>query len=95
MLGVIATLTIQDGKQEGFEALMRDLAAQVKAKEPDCTFYELNKTDDATVYVMMEQYTDQAAFDAHGKTPHFQELGGRLGEFLGAAPDIKIMQGVN
>ena len=53
MLGVIATLTIQDGKQEGFEALMRDLAAQVKAKEPDCTFYELNKTDDATVYIMM------------------------------------------
>ncbi len=95
MLGVIATLTIQGGKQEGFEALMRDLAAQVKAKEPDCTFYELNKTDDATVYVMMEQYTGQAAFDAHGKTSHFQELGGRLGEFLAAAPDIKIMQGVN
>ncbi|MDX2476123.1 MAG: putative quinol monooxygenase [Gammaproteobacteria bacterium] len=95
MLGVIATLTIQDGKQEGFEALMRDLAAQVKAKEADCTFYELHKTDDATVYVMMEQYTDQAAFDAHGKTAHFKELGGRLGEFLAAAPGIQIMQGVN
>ena len=94
MLGVIATLTIQDGKQEGFEALIAELAAQVKAKEADCTFYELHRTDDANVYVMMEQYTDQAAFEAHGKTDHFQELGGRLGEFLAAAPGIQIMQGV-
>ncbi len=94
MLGVIATLKIQDGKQAGFEALMKDLTAQVRAKEASCKLYQLHKTDDATVYVMLEQYTDKAAFDAHMVTPHFKELGGKLGQFLAGAPEVKVMPAV-
>ena len=94
MIGVIATLTIQDGKQAGFEDLMRELAAQVRANEPECTFYQLHKTDDPTSYVMLEQYSSEAALEAHRITPHFKELGGRLGEFLGGAPTIQILPAV-
>ncbi|MGK2915410.1 MAG: putative quinol monooxygenase [Porticoccaceae bacterium] len=94
MLGVIATLKIQDGKQAGFEALMKELTAAVRAKEANCKLYQLHKTDDATVYVMLEQYTDKAAFDAHMVTPHFKELGGKLGQFLAGAPDVKVMPAV-
>ena len=94
MIGVIATLKVQDGKQAGFEDLMKELAAQVRANEPDCTFYQLHKTDDPTSYIMLEQYTSEAALGAHRDTPHFKELGGRLGEFLGGAPDIQILPAV-
>lgn len=94
MLGIIATLKIQDGKQAGFEALMKELTAKVRANEPGCKLYQLHKTDDATVYVMLEQYVDKAAFDAHMVTPHFKELGGKLGQFLAGAPDLKIMPAV-
>ena len=34
MIGVIATLEIQDGKQEDFESVAKDLMAKVKANEP-------------------------------------------------------------
>lgn len=94
MIGVIATLKVQDGKQTGFEGLMRELAAQVRANEPECTFYQLHKTDDPTSYIMLEQYSSEAALQAHRVTPHFKELGGRLGEFLGGAPDIQILPAV-
>jgi quinol monooxygenase YgiN len=94
MIGVIATLKIQDGKQDGFEALMKQLAAAVTANEPACTFYQLHKTDDPTTYVMLEQYDSGADLEAHRVTPHFKELGGRLGEFLAGAPDIKVMPAV-
>lgn len=94
MLGIIATLKVQDGKQAGFEALMKDLTAQVRANEAGCKLYQLHKTDDATTYVMLEQYVDKAAFDAHRVTPHFKELGGKLGQFLAGPPDVKVMPAV-
>lgn len=94
MIGVIATLKIQDGKQAGFEALMKELTAAVRANEPACTFYQLHKTDDPTVYVMLEQYGSKADLATHRETPHFKTLGGRLGEFLAGAPGIQIMSAV-
>lgn len=94
MIGVIATLTVQEGKQANFEDLMRKLSAEVRANEPECTFYQLHKTDDSTRYIMLEQYGSTAALEAHRGTEHFKELGGRLGEFLGAAPEIQILPAV-
>ena len=94
MIGVIATLTIQDGKQEGFEALMKELTAAVRANEPACTLYQLHKTDDPTVYIMLEQYGSGADLEAHRVTPHFKQLGGRLGEFLAGAPGIQVLPAV-
>lgn len=94
MIGVIATLTIQDGKQEGFEALMKELTAAVRANEPACTLYQLYKADDPTVYIMLEQYGSAADLEAHRVTPHFKELGGQLGGFLAGAPDIQVLPAV-
>ncbi|HBD13117.1 MAG TPA: antibiotic biosynthesis monooxygenase [Porticoccaceae bacterium] len=94
MIGVIATLKIQDGKQAGFEALMKELTAAVRANEPACTLYQLHKTDESTTYVMLEQYGSPADLEAHRVTPHFKELGGKLGEFLAGAPEVQVMPAV-
>jgi quinol monooxygenase YgiN len=94
MIGVIATLKVQDGKQAGFEALMKELTAAVRANEPACTFYQLHKTDDPTTYVMLEQYRSQDDLAKHRETPHFKTLGGKLGEFLAAEPGIQILPAV-
>ena len=94
MIGVIATLTIQDGKQEGFEALMKELTAAVRANEPACTFFQLHKTDDPTVYIILEQYGSDADLEVHRATSHYKELAGRLGEFLAGAPGIMILPAV-
>lgn len=94
MIGVIATLTIKDGAQKGFEALMKELTAAVRANEPACTLYQLHKTNDPTVYIMLEQYGSGADLEAHRVTPHFKKLGGRLGEFLAGAPGIQVLPAV-
>lgn len=94
MIGVIATLKVQDGKQAGFEALMRELTAAVRANESACTLYQLHKTEDPTTYVMLEQYQSQEDLAKHRETPHFKTLGGKLGEFLAAAPGIQILPAV-
>ena len=94
MIGVIATLKIQDGKQAGFEALMKELTAAVRANEPACTFYQLHKTDDPTTYAMLGQYRSKTHLATHRETPHYKTRGGKLGEFLAGAPGIQIMPAV-
>ena len=94
-IGVIATLTVQDGKGAELEAVFRDLAAQVRANEKGNKLYQLCKSRmAANTYVVMELYEDQAALDAHGKTDHFRAAGPKLGGCLAGRPDIQFLDTV-
>ena len=94
-IGIIATLKIQAGKGAEFEAIFAELEAAVSAKEPGNNFYACHRTDDDTVYVVMEQYKDQAAVDAHGASDHFKSIGAKLGGVMAGRPDVKILHSIN
>ncbi len=95
MIGVIATLRIQDGKAQAFEDAFRDLTAQVKANEPGCLSYQLTRSrTDPNTYKVLELYKDQAAVSLHGETPYFREAGPKLGATLAAIPDIEYLDAV-
>ena len=90
MIGVVAKLSIQDGKQAEFEGVARDLMARVKANESGCLTYQLYKQKGSdTDYIFMEQYASQDALEAHGKTDYFKAAGPKLGACLAGAPDIQ------
>lgn len=91
MIGVVAKLQIQDGKQGEFETVAKDLMAKVKANEPGCTMYQLYKTKGSdTEYVFMETYASGEALAAHGQTDYFKAAQPALGACLGGAPDIQL-----
>lgn len=90
MIGVVAKLTIQDGKQSEFESVAKDLMAKVKANEPGCLTYQLYKAKGSeTVYIFMEQYASGEALAAHGQADHFKAAQAGLGACLAGAPDIQ------
>ena len=89
MIGVVAKLKIADGKEAEFEAIAKDLMAQVKANEPGCLTYQLYKSNkDANTYIFMEQYSSQDALKAHGQTEYFKAAGPKMGPCLAGAPEI-------
>jgi quinol monooxygenase YgiN len=95
MIGIIATLTIQPGKEAEFEAVFTALAAQVRANEPGNVLYQLTRSRDAAnVYKVLELYADQDALSAHGKTDHYRAAGPKLGGVLGAPPHIEYLDSV-
>ncbi|UTP38615.1 antibiotic biosynthesis monooxygenase [Phenylobacterium sp. LH3H17] len=95
MIGVVATLKVQDGKQGEFEAIFTDLAAQVRANEPGNVFYQLTKSrTDATVYKVLELYKDQDALSAHGQTDYFKAAGAKMGPCMGGRPEIEYLDAV-
>lgn len=95
MIGVVVNLKVADGKQAEFEAAAKDLIAQVKANEPGCLVYDLfKKKGSETDYVFQEQYRDQEALDAHGKTAYFQAAMPKLGACMAGAPEMTFMDSV-
>ncbi len=95
MIGVIATLKVQDGKAAEFEAIFTDLAKQVRANEKGNIAYALTKSrTDPNTYKVLELYTDQEALTAHGQSDHFKAAGPKMGPCLGGRPEIEYLDGV-
>ncbi|MDB5708933.1 MAG: antibiotic biosynthesis monooxygenase [Sphingomonas bacterium] len=95
MIGVIATLTIQPGKQAEFEVVFARLAAQVRSDEPGNIFYLLcrSRENDQT-YKVLEQYRDQAALDAHRASAHYRAAGPLLAGVLAGAPTVELLDAI-
>ena len=56
-IGLLATITVQEGKNDEFEQVFLELTEQVCANEPGNVFYALHRsTSDPQVYKVMEQY---------------------------------------
>ena len=72
-LGV--TYTFPAGKEEEAAGYLRELI-QASRKEPGCRLYVVHRDkEDPAIFFIYEQYDDQAAFDAHVASPHFQKYG--------------------
>jgi len=95
MIGVIATLKVQDGKNAEFEGVLGALAEQVRANEKGNLAYALTKSrSDPNTYKVLELYADQAALDHHGQTEYFRAAGPKLGPCLAGRPEIEYLDGV-
>ena len=94
-VGVVATLTVAEGKNEDFEAAFSERMAAVRANEPGNEFYSVFQSrEDPQQYKVLERYVDQAALDAHGKSDHFRASGPKLAPCMAAAPVIEYLDGV-
>ena len=94
-IGVIATLTIAEGKNAEFEAVFAELAKQVSANEPGNIFYSLTRSkENPQLYKVLERYSDQSALEAHGNSDHFKAAGPKLAPYMAAPPHIEYLDGI-
>ena len=95
MIGIVATIKVQDGKQADFEAVFLELTAKVRENEPGNVLYQLTKSRaDAAMYKVIELYKDQDSLTAHGGSEHFRELGRKMGAFMAGRPEIEYLDAV-
>jgi quinol monooxygenase YgiN len=88
MLGLVATIKVKPGTGAQFEAVAKELVAEVRANEPGCKLYVLHRAEAEDTYVFLERYVDAAAVEAHRKTDYFKTLGRKMGEFMAGPPEI-------
>jgi quinol monooxygenase YgiN len=72
---LVARMTTREGEEERAQELIRRLG-EASRQEPGVVHYIAHQDpEDPRVFLMYEQYRDKAAFEAHGQTEHFKELG--------------------
>lgn len=75
MYALLARYHVRTGKGDLVEKALREMGEAVKRDEPMClTYRAARSTEDSDVFVLYEEYEDEAALLAHRETPHFREL---------------------
>ena len=71
---LVVKMRVAEGNEEEALATMRELA-EATQQEPGCVHYiPVQDPEDPRNVMFYEQYVDQAAFEAHGDSEHFQRL---------------------
>jgi quinol monooxygenase YgiN len=71
---LVAQLKAKPGEEEAVKQALLAMVAPTR-KEKGCICYNLHQSKtDKSLFAFYEQWTDQAAFDAHGKTPHMAKM---------------------
>lgn len=77
---VVATIDAQPQHIDAVRAALEAVVPPSRA-ESDCLRYELHVDNKIpTRFIMLEEWTDQAALAAHSETPHFKALGAAIGD---------------
>jgi quinol monooxygenase YgiN len=68
--------------------LIADLAEKSRAEPGMIDDRPATDVDDPNVGRFFEQYEDEAAFEAHSQTDHFQEFEAALSDLLAGEPEV-------
>jgi quinol monooxygenase YgiN len=71
---LVVRMRAVEGNVDEVVATMRELAAATR-QEPGCVHYiPVQDPEDPRNFLFYEQYVDEAAFEAHGASEHFQRF---------------------
>ena len=94
-IGLLATITIQEGKNEEFHEAFLDLTGLVRANEHGNVLCALHSSPtNPQGFKVMKQCYSPEALDAHGKTDYFREANKRLAGIVAAAREIQNLDAV-
>lgn len=86
---VVARLIAKPDKVEALKTILSSIIDPTR-KEAGCQGYELlQNSADPTDFTFVESWESAAALEAHMKAPHLTAALGKVGDLLGAAPDIR------
>jgi quinol monooxygenase YgiN len=71
---LIARMKTRDGEQDRAAELVERLTAASRTEPGNIHYIPHRDPEDPRVFVLYEQYDDEAAFKAHGETEHFQSI---------------------
>jgi (4S)-4-hydroxy-5-phosphonooxypentane-2,3-dione isomerase len=75
MRALLARYHVADGNEDLVERTLRRMGEAVARDEPACLVYRAARSlEEPNVFVLYEEYEDEAALLAHRETAHFRDL---------------------
>lgn len=90
MLTFTAKLIIKAGQEADFERIMRAAVPKVHEEPGNHAYVMHRSTENPQCFMFYEQYSDQAALDAH--RAHLREMGIDLRAMLEAPPTLEFYE---
>jgi quinol monooxygenase YgiN len=73
MIALTATWHAKPGNEQRCAEILALMTPLTRA-EPGCLFYQAHQSaDDPSVFILYEQYVDQAALEAHSSSEYFRK----------------------
>lgn len=88
MLVVHATFPIDPDSRDEALDLIDSLAERSRREDGVVDYRVATDIDDSNVFRFFERYEDEAAFEAHAETDHFQEFERALPDLLAGEPEV-------
>ena len=86
---IVAQIVACTDKIPEVQAILQGIVAPSR-REPGCLSYQLlQHRSNPTVFLFIEEWTDEQAIDAHFGTPHIREALVKVTPLLAQAPDIQ------
>ncbi|MFG3339697.1 putative quinol monooxygenase [Glycomyces sp. NPDC048151] len=90
-ISVVAVLKAKPGMEPEMAEQARSMA-EASLAEPGCLSYRnYVDPDDPRSWVVVEEWADQASFDAHMASPHLAASLARSAELLAEPPSVKVL----
>ncbi len=75
MLALVVEFRIEPAHVDAFDAAIRANARASLEREPGCRQFDVCRDpDDAALFFLYELYDDEAAIQAHLRSPHFLQM---------------------
>jgi quinol monooxygenase YgiN len=70
---VLALWRAKEGQEETIRRVIEKMTP-LSRQEPGCRYYQAQlSVDDPRLFFLYEQYVDEAGYEAHMATPHFEQ----------------------
>jgi quinol monooxygenase YgiN len=75
MIVLAAKYHCKPGKGDEVQSYLNEMKPLVEKHEQGCAVYFANRSqENSDLFMLYEQYVDEAALEAHRETPHFKEI---------------------
>jgi len=87
-----AAFPIDPDQRERAHDLIDDLVEQSQQEDGMIDYRATTDVEDSNVVRFFEQYEDEAAFEAHTRTEHFQTFEDALPDLLAGEPEVRCFE---
>ena len=87
-VSILAKLTAREGTRDDIIAGMQPMMEHVESEEGTLKYILMEDAGDENVIWLYEEYVDQAAFEAHGRSDTMKAIGAAISPFMGGAPEL-------
>ncbi|MEJ6400831.1 putative quinol monooxygenase [Nicoliella lavandulae] len=91
MIVVNVRLTVDPNKRTDYLAFIDNLVKNSLNDEGNLAYGHYQDVNNENQYLILEHWKDQAALDAHLKTPHLINFKEHIGEYTTAAPELLFL----